>query len=156
MAYDRESGDRDDDSPYEDSIYDEFPSGNDDENGVNEGFNTWIQINDASLFREEVLENNPALQQFVNAPFAVTFAQFKSSHRESEYWLHKPSRAMTGNVSGIFGVVPGVGGEDDERTRISTLVLNHEQSLAYHITRSVVISDQTQAGQIIHKEPGRP
>ena len=60
---------------------------------------------------------------------------------------------MTGQVEGILGGVEGVSGEDP-RTPIGTYVINHEQTLAYHITRTVVISDGTTAGQIIHKQPG--
>jgi hypothetical protein len=152
MAYVRDNGDGDDGNRIdEDSIYDQFPPGASDRNGPEQGFNTWVRVNDRSLFTDEALEN-PAVLAFVEAPFAVTFAMFKSSHRESEYFIHKPSRAMSGQVTGILGSVDRV--SDDPRTPISTLVLNHELSLAYHITRSVVISDDGEAGQIIHKEPG--
>jgi hypothetical protein len=60
----------------------------------------------------------------------------------------------SGGVSGINGGVEFVKGDDDDRTPIGTYVINHEQTLAFHITRSIVISTDTQAGQIIHKEPG--
>ena len=135
----------------EDSIYDLFPSGASEGFGRVEGFNTWVCVNDPSLFTAEALEN-PAIQAFVDAPFQVNYAQFKSSHRESEYFVHKPHRAMTGGVDGIEGVVDGISG-DDPRTPIATLVLNHEQTLALHITRSLVVSGSGQAGQMIVKEP---
>jgi hypothetical protein len=136
----------------EDALYDLFPTGEEDGYGPDQGFNTFAVINDEKLFTEEAL-GNPAIRAFVDAPIVVTFAQFKSSHRESEYFVHKPHLAMTGQVEGILGGVEGVSGEDP-RTPIGTYVINHEQTLAYHITRTVVISDGTTAGQIIHKQPG--
>ena len=93
----------------EDSLYDQFPSGDSDGFGFDEGFNRWVHVNDPSLFTAEALQN-PAIQAFVNAPFHVTYAQFKSSHRESEYFVHKPHRAMSGDVKDINGVVEGISG----------------------------------------------
>jgi len=136
----------------EDALYDQFPSGADDGNGPDEGFNTWQRINDESLFTEEALKI-PAIRAFVDAPIAMTYAQFKSSHRETEYWIHKPQRAMSGGVYGIEGGVQGVSA-DDPPTPIGTYVINHDKTLAVHITRAVVITDGSTAGQIIHKEPG--
>ncbi|HYN47978.1 MAG TPA: hypothetical protein VER83_03880 [Candidatus Nanopelagicales bacterium] len=134
----------------EDELYDQFPAGASEGFGPREGFNTWIRVNDASLFTAEALAD-PAIRAFVEAPFAVTFAQFKSSHRESEYFVHKPHLAMTGQVDGIEGAVEGLSG-DDPRTPIATLVFNHERTLARLITRSIVISDGGVAGQIIAKQ----
>lgn len=133
----------------EDDLYDQFPAGESDRSGHAQGFNTWTRINDASLFTPEALEI-PSVRAFVDAPFNVTFAQFKSSHRESEYFIHKPHLAMTGQVGGIDGVVEHISGEDP---RIATFVVNHERTLAKFITRSIVISDDGTAGQIIHKQP---
>lgn len=140
------------DSSFEDQLYDRFPSGAEKGFGPHEGFDTWVRVNDPSLFTEEALKN-PAIQAFISAPFNVTYAQFKSSHSESEYFVHKPNRAMTGRAPGIVGVVDGISG-DDPRTPIATLILNHEQTLAVHITRSIVVSGSGQAGQLIIKEPG--
>lgn len=136
----------------EDALYDQFPDSAAAGYGPDQGFNDWRQINDKKWFTDEALED-PVIQAFVNAPIAVTYAQFKSSFRESEYFIHKPHRAMSGGVDGIDGGVPFVS-DDDPRTPIGTYVINHEQTLAFHITRSIVISTDTQAGQIIHKEPG--
>ena len=136
----------------EDALYDQFPSGASEGYGPNEGFNSWRRINDESLFTQEALDD-PVIREFVKAPIAITYAQFKSSHRETEYWIHKPQRAMSGGVDGIEGVVDKVSG-DDPGTPIGTYVINHDKTLAVHITRTVVISDGTSAGQIIHKEPG--
>lgn len=142
----------DDDDFNENALYDQFPSGADDGAGPEEGFNTWVRINDASLFTEKALKND-AVRAFVDAPIFVTFAQFKSSHRESEYFIHKPHLAMTGQVSGINGRVRRV---SKKRPRIATLVINHERTLAKYITRTIVISDGGTAGQIIHKQPEPP
>ena len=132
----------------EDEIYDEhFPRGADHNVGPDEGFNTWVHVNDASLFTEEALEN-PAIRAFVDAPFSVSYAQFKSSFRETEYFIHKPDRAMTGQVDGIEGTVA----DFPEEPKISTLVMNHERTLAVWITRSLTVADGKSAGQVIHKE----
>jgi hypothetical protein len=136
----------------EDLIYDKFPSGSDDGNGPDQGFNTWVRINDEAFFTEEALAK-PAIRAFVNAPFSVTYAQFKSSHRESEYFIHKPNMAMTNGVPGIEGSVDHISSQDSP---IATLVFNHERTLAKYITRSIVISDNGTAGQIIHKQPAPP
>jgi hypothetical protein len=136
----------------EDRLYDQFPPGAPDGFGPDQGFNTWVRVNDRSLFTDAALRN-PAIQAFVEAPIKVTYAQFKSSHRESEYFIHKPNRAMTGQVDLIDGLVDGISG-DDPRTPIATLVVNHEQTLAYRITRSIVVTGNGQAGQLLIKEPG--
>ena len=136
----------------EDDLYDQFPTGDSDGNGPAQGFNTWRRLNDPSLFTGEALKD-PVIRAFLEAPIAVTYAQFKSSHRETEYWIHKPQRAMSGGVDGIKGVVDKVS-SDGDGTPIGTYVINHDKTLAVHITRSIVITDGSTAGQIIHKEPG--
>jgi hypothetical protein len=130
-----------------DALYDQFPSGAENGYGPNEGFNRWVRLNDASLFTEEA-KSDPVIHEFLNAPLTVNYAQFKSSMRETEYFIHQPVRSMTGNVDGIEGGIENMPAEP----RISTLVVNHERSLAYHITRSLVVEDGLQAGQLIHKE----
>jgi hypothetical protein len=139
----------------EDAAYDQFPEGASDGNGPAQGFNTWVRLNNESLFTPEALEI-PAVRAFVDAPIVVTYAQFKSSHRESEYFIHKPVEAMTNKVQGIGGSVDGLASDP----RIATLVINHERTLARHITRALVITDAAgstgaggTAGQILHKEP---
>ncbi len=135
---------------YEERLYDQFPRGDENDFGPEQGFNTWVRVNDEGLFTEEALAN-PAIRAFVDAPFSVNYAQFKSSHREAEWFIHKPHKAMSGQVEGIQGSVADL----PEEPRISTLVLNHERSLAWRITRSMVVEDGAVAGQIIHKE-GEP
>lgn len=132
----------------EEALYDQFPRGADHGFGPAEGFNSWVRLNDPGLFTEDALKN-PVIQAFLDAPFSVNYAQFKSSHRESEYFLHKPHKAMDGQVNGIEGRVAGF---PKENPRIATLVLNHERTLARFITRSLTIEDGAAAGQMIHKE----
>jgi hypothetical protein len=131
----------------EEDLYDQFPRGDEYGVGPDEGFNTWVRINDEGLFTEDALRN-PAIRAFIDAPFSVNYAQFKSSYRETEYFLHKPHKAMSGQVEGIEGRVADFPAEP----RISTLVMNHERSLAWRITRSLTVEDGSAAGQLIHKE----
>jgi hypothetical protein len=141
----------------EDEAYNQFPAGADDPDGPfgpEQGFNTWARVNDRSLFTEEALAI-PAIAAFVDAPFDVTYAQFKSSHRETEYFLHKPHSAMTEHVTGITGTVRHISA-DDPPTRLPTLVVNHERTLARHILRAIAITDTGTAGQILHKEEEAP
>lgn len=137
------------DPKYEEKLYDQFPAGADEGFGPDQGFNTWVKVNDESLFTDEA-RAQPAVRAFLDAPFSVNFVQFKSSHREAEWFLHKPHRAMAeGGVEGILG---GVAGFPATNPRIATLVINHERTLAKFITRSLVIEDGAQAGQMIHKQ----
>jgi hypothetical protein len=132
----------------EDSIYDLFPPGASDGNGPDQGFNTWVKLNDESLFTEDALAN-PVIQEFLKAPFALNYAQFKSSHREAEYWIHKPARAMTGDVEGIGGTFEGF---PDQDPIITTTVVNHENTLAFWVNRTVAIADGKSVGQMVHKQ----
>jgi hypothetical protein len=143
------------DPKYEEKLYDQFPAGADEGFGPDQGFNTWVRVNDPSLFTDEAKEH-PAIRAFLgldrdDAPFlSVNFAQFKSSHRETEWFIHKPHLAMAGDEkSGIRGSVAGFPAGNP---RIATLVINHEQTLARHITKALVIEDGRQAGQMIYKE----
>jgi hypothetical protein len=132
---------------FEDTVYDQFPSGETDGFGTNEGYNTIIQLNDPGLFTEEA-RNNPVISEFLAAPFSVSYVQLKSSHREAEWYIHKPHLAFTGQVKGIQGGVAGFPATDQ---RIGTYVMNHELTLAKSIMRALIIEDGTQAGQMIHK-----
>lgn len=129
-------------------LYDQFPAGAEEGFGPEEGFNRWRRINDEGLFTDEA-RSDPVIRAFLDAPFTVNYAQFKSSVREAEYFIHLPVEAMTGQVEGIEGRVENM--PDDPR--IGTLVINHHNSLARMITRSMVIEDGQEAGQIIHKQP---
>lgn len=131
------------------AIYDQFPRGADAGFGPAEGYNRFVRLNDASLFTEKA-RADPVIAEFLDAPFSVTYVQFKSSYRESEYFIHKPHLAMAGEVDGIEGSVDGFPAE----AHIGTYIINHDRTLAWRVTRSVIIEDGAQAGQIIHKEAG--
>jgi hypothetical protein len=139
----------------EDDIYDQFPRGDEHGFGPAQGFNRWVQINDPALFTETARED-PVIKEFLAAPFSVNYAQFKSSYRETEYFLHKPHRAMVSDEhpDHVEGIEGGVANFPDSRgqQRIATLVVNHELTLAKYITRSLTIEDGHLAGQMIHKE----
>jgi hypothetical protein len=130
-----------------DQLYDQFPSGDSDGFGPDQGYNTIIQLNDASLFTEEA-QGNPVIKEFLAAPFSVSYVQLKSSHREAEWYIHKPHLAFAGQVEGIQG---GVAGFPETDQRVGTYVMNHELTLAKSIMRALIIEDGAQAGQMIHK-----
>ena len=137
----------------EEARYDEFPTGASEEFGPDQGFNRWIQLNDERWFTDEA-RRDPVFREFLNAPFSVNYAQFKSSHREAEYFVHKPHRAMRG-LPGLTDDDPGIEGEVarfPESPHIVTMVVNHERTLAKKIMRSITIEDGAVAGQMIHKE----
>ena len=131
----------------EERLYDQFPAGADSGFGPDQGFNSWVRLNDENLFTEEA-RKDPAVRAFLDAPFSVNAARFKSSYREAEYFVHKPHKAMGGQVPGIEGRVAGF----PEEPRIVTLVVNHERTLARHIIYAMVIEDGGIAGQMIYKQ----
>jgi hypothetical protein len=131
----------------EEEKYDEFPRGAEYGFGPDEGYNRWVRLNDPELFTPEA-RNDPVIAEFLRAPFTVNYAQFTSSTRESEYFVHKPQKAMMGEVKGVEGGIANM----PRPPRIATLIVNHERTLAKRITRSITIEDGEQAGQMIHKE----
>ena len=136
-------------------LYDQFPRGDEEGFGPDQGFNTWIWINNPDLFTEDARQN-PVIREFLAAPFSVNYAQFKSSHRETEYFIHKPHRAMVSedaddHVEGIQGSVRDFP-ESRSEQHVATLIVNHELTLARLITRSLTIEDGKVAGQMIHKQ----
>jgi hypothetical protein len=133
-----------------DPIYDQFPEGASNGFGPEQGFNTFVRLNDETLFTDEARQN-PVIQEFLAAPFSVTYVQLKSSTRESEWFIHKPHLAMAGEVSGFSGRVDLLP-DNPHKRHIGTYVINHDMTLGFRIMRSVVIEDGRQAGQIIHKE----
>jgi hypothetical protein len=132
----------------ENAMYDRFPHGAREGFGPDEGYNRWVRINDAALFTDEA-RRDPVVAEFLAAPFSVEFAQFKSSHRETEYFIHKPQQAMSGQVDGIEGVQ-----DFPKDAHIMTFVMNHEATLAKLITRSLSVVDRqgSEVGQLIHKQ----
>lgn len=130
-------------------LYDQFPDGASQGYGPGQGFNAFVQLNDPDLFTDEA-RRNPVIHEFLNAPFSVTYVQFKSSTREAEYFVHKPHLAMAGAVEGIAGRVARFPAGSP---RIGTFVINHDATLAKSIMRALVIEDGDQAGSMVHKEP---
>ena len=126
----------------EDALYDQFPK------GPRGGFARVKRINDPDLFTDEA-KKDPTIREFLDAPFEVSYYQFKSSTRESEWALHKPHLALTGQVSGIKGSIEKLSRTDP---RIGTYVINHEHTMARFIWRTVSVADGTHTGQMIHKE----
>lgn len=133
-----------------DQLYDQFPEGAPAGFGPAEGFNRFVRLNDPDLFTEAARQD-PVIREFLDAPFSVTYVQFKSSHREAEYFVHKPHRAMGGDVSGIEGSVDGL---PLNEARIGTYVINHDRTLARAIMYALIVEDGAQAGQIIYKKNG--
>lgn len=133
-----------------DELYDQFPDGASNGFGPDQGFNRFVRLNDESLFTD-VAREDPVIREFLDAPFSVTYAQFKSSTREAEYFVHKPGSAMAGEVSGIEGAVDLLPPQAHQR-HIGTYVINHDRTLARLIIRAMIIEDGDQAGQIIHKQ----
>ena len=130
-------------------VYDQFPTGESEGFGPEQGYNTFVQINDRNLFTEEA-QRDPVISEFLDAPFSVSYVQLKSSHREAEWYIHKPHLAFAGQVEGIQGTVANF---PETNQRIGTYVMNHEMTLAKSIMRALIIEDGAQAGQMIHKQP---
>lgn len=130
-------------------LYNQFPDGASNGYGPDQGYNTIVRLNDPELFTEEA-RRDPAIRAFLDAPFSVSYVQFKSSFREAEWYIHKPHQAMAGEVEGIIGSVDGF---PDDNRHIGTYVINHDATLAKSIMRALIIEDGAQAGQMIHKEP---
>jgi len=151
--------DRGDD--YENDLYQLFPEGSDDGHGSDDGFNTYVTLNDPSLFTEEALRN-PAINAFANSgnEISISFAQFKSSTRESEWSLHKPHLTMNAERGREHGLPPGLDIKGSvakypgpEHAHIATFIVNHELSMARWKQSVILVEDGKQAGQMIYKHP---
>ena len=132
-------------------LYDQFPRDVDNDDDPPPPPSGWVWVNDPAIFREEALEKSALLRAFVAAPFAVSMGLFKSSTRESEWMIHEPHRVMAGEISGLEGRVKDFP-SDPKLVRISTVVINHERTLAVRKLFAVVIEDGKQAGQLIYKQ----
>jgi hypothetical protein len=126
----------------EDDLYDKFPD------GPGGGFSRVKRLNDPDLFTDAAKED-PVIQEFLAAPIEISYFQFKSSTRESEWALHKPHLALTGQVPGITGSIGKLSKKDP---RIGTYIINHENTMARFIWRAISIADGTNTGEIVHKE----
>lgn len=147
----------------ENDLYDRFPEGREKGYGTDEGFNTYVKLNDRELFRPEALEGSAALREFVNSDqtISVYWAQTKSSTRESEWMLHKPHLTMDAERQKRSGGLPAdldLDGAVDrypgpQHAHIATFVINHEMTLARWKQSVILIEDGKQAGQMIYKHP---
>ena len=147
----------------ENELYQQFPEGRDEGHGTEQGFNTYFRLNDAELFRPEALERYPALRQFVESgeEISISWAQSKSSTRESEWMLHKPHLTMDADNQRRGGGLPAdldVAGSVDrypgpEHAHISTFIINHDLTMARWKQSVILIEDGKQAGQMIYKHP---
>jgi hypothetical protein len=134
------------------AAYNAFPTNTD------RGLNRIVRINDRNLFTSEALEDpllGPVLEEFLEAPFIVYYAQFKSSSRQAEWFLHKPRIALDPHRSPQVGIefADGLARDMPPLDRLQTLVMDHQKTLAHHSIRTMgIIETQSDAAQIIHKE----
>jgi hypothetical protein len=135
-------------------LYDQFPRDVDNDDDPPPPPSGWVWVNNRANFTTDALKD-PLLQAFVNAPFAVSMGLFKSSTRESEWMIHEPHRVMAGEIEGVEGRVERFP-DDPDKVQISTLVINHERTLAVRKLFAVVIEDGKQAGQLIYKQHQHP
>jgi hypothetical protein len=158
----------DGDDLYENELYQRFPEGREEDHGTGEGFNTYFRLNAADHFRSELLDEdsdefNPVLAEFVKSgdEISISFAQFKSSTRESEWALHKPHLTMAVDQSKREGQLPAdldIKGQVDrypgpEHAHIATFIINHEMTMARWKQSVILIEDGKQAGQMVYKHP---
>ena len=150
----------------ENDLYDQFPEGKDlpgdQRAGTAQGFNTYVRLNDEALYRPEALEADPALRAFVRTgdEISISFAQFKSSTRESEWAIHKPGRTLAADSQKGSGLPADL---DIERSvqrfpgpataNIATFIINHDDTLARWKQSIIVMENGARAGQMIYKHP---
>jgi hypothetical protein len=135
-------------------LYDQFPSGADNEDEPPPPPSGWVWVNNPDLFTDEAKED-PLIGAFLSAPFAVSMGLFKSSTREAELAVHMPHIAMAGDEDGgIRGRVERFP-ENPDDVQISTLILNHERTLAVRKLFAIVVEDGARAGQMIYKQHRR-
>jgi hypothetical protein len=134
------------------AAYNAFPTNTDG------GLNRIVRINDMRLFSSEALEDpllGPVLEEFIEAPFIAYYAQFKSSSRQAEWFLHKPKIALDPRRSRQLGIefADNLAEDMPPLDRLQTLVMDHQKTLAHHSIRTMgVIETASDAAQIIHKE----
>lgn len=147
----------------ENELYQQFPEGREGGYGTEHGFNTYVRLNDPSLFDPAALERSPALRAFAESgdAFSISFAQFKSSTRESEWSLHKPNLTLDAVQQRRKGVLPArldIDGAVEkypgpDLARISTFIINHDRTMARWKQSVILVEDGAQAAQMIYKHP---
>ena len=99
-------------------------------------------------WRTSPATNSPGWLDFEKERVAFSYLQLKSSTSESEWFIHKPHIALSrSRKSGIAGAAPGF----EPGQHIGTFVINHHRTLALRPVRTMVVSDGTEVGQIVHK-----
>ncbi len=131
--------------PDEDKLYDASPTASQSGYGPEQGFNSYRAAQRPDLFTEEA-KKHPAIREFLDAPFSVSFMQFKSSTREAEYFIHKPHRAMSGHVDGIVGSVERLLAEGAAHRHLRHQPRRDAGALDH--ARSLAIEDGAQSGAI--------
>lgn len=141
----------------EEAAYNEFPSGEELGYGPAKGFNVKRRLNDARLFTEEALAD-PVIREFVELPFDVSFLQTKSSTREAEWFIHKPHVVLTRNTKSTEPPKPTYDGIDvsdgrfDHPGHITTLMVNHERTMARWKQSVIITQDGTDTASIVYKQ----
>jgi hypothetical protein len=136
-----------------DNMYEQFPSGRDFDVGSDEGFGVTVRINDRSLFTDEALSDpdiGPTLEAFCSNAIRVYYTRFSSSTRESEQFIHKPVDYLAANAP-----VARRGSEPEppiRLKRLQTLVMNHERTLAWRRTSSILVVDDSDGAEVLHKQ----
>jgi hypothetical protein len=131
----------------EDAAYDSFPSGRELGAGREHGFNVKRRVNDASLFTEEALAD-PVIREFVDLPFDVSFLQTKSSSREAEWLIHKPHLVLAGER----GDIDVTDGRFKHPGHITTLMVNHERTMARWKQSIILTQDGNDTASIVYKQ----
>jgi len=131
----------------ENEAYDRFPAGAEMGYGPEQGFNVKRRLNDRSLFTEEALAD-PVIDEFVNLPFDISYLQTKSSSREAEWLLHKPHLVLAGQVEGI----DVTDGRFDHPGHITTVMINHERTMARWKQSVILFQDDDETTQVIYKQ----
>jgi hypothetical protein len=132
--------------------YDHFPPGEALDAGGDAGFGEIVQLNLRSWFTADAQANSVIdafLRAFEEEGVTFSYLQLKSSSRESEWLIHKPHLILPGghDRSGIRGKVEGY----REGTPISSFVVNHQRTLAFRPTRTLMVTDGEATGMMIHK-----
>jgi hypothetical protein len=142
-----------------DALYEQFPSGESLNVGPEQGYGRTVRINDPLLFGEWLDDPDigPTLRAFCglddesegDGPVRVFYTRFASSTAESERFLHKPVEYLRSNPP----AVPR-GGEPEtiDLARLQSLVMHHERSLAWRRTMSVLVVNDDEGAQVMHKK----
>ena len=143
-----------------DALYDQFPAGDEYGFGQAQGYARTVRINDPRYFEAwfDDPDVGPTLRAFCGlddedgkgSPIRLYVTRFKSSTRESEYFIHKPVEYLAGYFDLPSLTPPGE--EPIGLERLQSVVMNHERSLAWRRTFSMLVVDDKDGAQVLHKE----